>query len=101
MRQEVLVSFARHGRSKPQSFRRKRESTRRTFGNALFTEADSRFRGNDRRFEMGPIPNDTTTTRQDIAENRGRNRGQDAGKEPARGAYPISTVGRPSTMVPP
>src|SRR5208337_1150529 len=59
----VLVSFARHGRCKPQSFPRKRESTRQTFGNALSTgwippaERD----GNDRRFERHPIPNDTNT----------------------------------------
>ena len=34
-RLSVLVSFARHGRCKPQSFPRKRESTRETFGNPL------------------------------------------------------------------
>ena len=41
----VLVSFARHGRSKPQSFPRKRESTRRTFGNALATDWIPAFAG--------------------------------------------------------
>jgi hypothetical protein len=34
-------------------------------------------------------------------EKCGRKRGQDVGKEPARSTYPISTVARPSTMVPP
>jgi hypothetical protein len=33
-RRRVLVSFAGHGGCKPQSFPRKRESTRQTFGNA-------------------------------------------------------------------
>ena len=32
------MSFVRHGRLKPQSFPRKRESTRQTFGNALATD---------------------------------------------------------------
>ena len=31
----IVVSFARHGRSRPRSFPRKRESTPQTFGNAL------------------------------------------------------------------
>jgi hypothetical protein len=37
-RGQVVVSFARHGRSRPQSFPRKRESTPQTFGNALSTD---------------------------------------------------------------
>ena len=41
----VLVSFARHGRSKPQSFPRKRESTRQTFRNALSTDWIPAFAG--------------------------------------------------------
>jgi hypothetical protein len=57
----VMVSFARHGRSKPQSFPRQRESTRQTFGNALSTDwiPPAERDGNDRRFESAPIPNDT------------------------------------------
>ena len=59
----MLVSFARHGRSKPQSF-----PSRPAGGiypanpqKCAVRGLDSRFRGNDRRFERDPIPNDTTT----------------------------------------
>ena len=41
----VLVLFARHGRCKPQSFPRKRESTPQTFGNALPTDWIPAFAG--------------------------------------------------------
>jgi hypothetical protein len=41
----VLESFARHGRSSPQSFPRKRESTPQTFGNALSTDWIPAFAG--------------------------------------------------------
>jgi hypothetical protein len=60
-RQRVVVLFARDGRSKPQSFPRKRESTPQTLRNALPHALDSRFRGNDRRWVRDTIPNDTTT----------------------------------------
>jgi hypothetical protein len=50
---KVLLSFARHGRCKPQSFPRKacpelaegQESTRQTFGNALSTDGIPAFVG--------------------------------------------------------
>ena len=59
----VVVSFARHGRWKPQSFPRKRESTRPTFGNALSTDwiPPAERDGNDRRLEGDAIPNDIAT----------------------------------------
>ena len=41
----VLVSFARDGRCKPQSFPRERECTRETFGNALSTDWIPAFAG--------------------------------------------------------
>jgi hypothetical protein len=41
----VVVSFARHGRSRPQSFPRKRKSTPQTFGNALSTDWIPAFAG--------------------------------------------------------
>jgi hypothetical protein len=59
---QVLVSFARHGRSQGQSF---------PYGRAMACpyaasrwkcdddRLDSRFRGNDRCFEGDPIPKDT------------------------------------------
>src|SRR5208337_60488 len=56
----VVVSFGRHGRSRPRSFPRKRESTPQAFGNALSSDW-IRFRGNDRRFVRDDVPNDTTT----------------------------------------
>ena len=40
-----MVSFAGHGRSRPQSFPRKRESTPQTFGNALSTDWIPAFAG--------------------------------------------------------
>jgi hypothetical protein len=41
----AVVSFARHGRSRPQSFPRKRESTPQTFGNALSADWIPAFAG--------------------------------------------------------
>ena len=78
-----MVSFAKHGRSRLQSFPRKRESTRGPrAGTGVVWSAvipaqagihcanarkcavhglDSRLRGNDRRLVRDDIPNDTTT----------------------------------------
>jgi hypothetical protein len=36
------------------------------------TELDSRFRGNDRRFEMDPIPNDATASNKFALTERDR-----------------------------
>ena len=44
---------------------------------------------------------ETRTCARICVEKCGRNRGQDVRKDPTRDTYPISTVGRPSTMVPP
>ena len=41
----LVVSFAKHGRTRPQSFPRKRESTLQTFGNALSTDWIPAFAG--------------------------------------------------------
>jgi hypothetical protein len=59
----MLVSFGTGPLPKHQSFPRKRESTRQTFGNALSTDwiPPAERDGNDRRFERYPIPNDTNS----------------------------------------
>jgi hypothetical protein len=56
----VLVSFGMEIHSNYRSFPRKRiQSDDSTFPKVC--RVDSRFRGNDRRFESRPIPNDTNT----------------------------------------
>ena len=66
------MSFARHGRCKQQSFPRKRESSRQTFGNALSTDwiPPAERDGNDRHFERDPIPNDTTARQDGTLQNQ-------------------------------
>jgi len=61
LQRSVVVSFARHGRSRPQSFPRKRESTSQTFGNALATDWIPAFAGmtgvsEGMIFQMTPLP---------------------------------------------
>ncbi len=57
----VLVSFARHGRLEAAVIPAKAGIYSEDLRKYIVEGLDSRFRGNDRRFETDPMPNDTTT----------------------------------------